>query len=729
MLRPNLVFGLLVVVGYISHVAAEEAVDLPWMLSAPKRTTPPKLERLPNGARVVNAIDAFVQQELADKSLVSAPQANKYTLIRRAYFDLIGLPPAPDRIRAFVADKSPTAWEDLIEELLKSPQYGERWARHWLDVARYADSQGFEGDNSIPNAWRYRDYVIRSFNQDKPYNVFVQEQIAADEIWPDNLDLDPKRVYILSESKRKHLEARIGTGFYALNPQVAESALDAERLQHETLTDWVDTTCSVFLGLTVACARCHDHKFDPVSQQDYYGMQAIFARSEKQYLHLHTPMMRGDWHWLYPRLTAVEEAKQALKAFRGRVGTRKLTPAEDEEKKRLRDAVVDRLMELPEKANSVPNEPFDILMTSPTATVLGHVHPKLHKPVHFLNRGELEQRKQLVEAAIPSKLAQATGHAGQIVKGFESRKELALWLTRPDHPLTARVMVNRIWQWHFGRGIVATPNDFGAMGAAATHPELLDWLATEFVRQGWSIKQMHRLIMKSATYQAASTFSSEIHLKTDPKNKYLWRMNRRRLEAEALWDTVHQTAGTLNPKMYGRPVVPPLAEDELAALREKWQWPVSGDPREHTRRGLYIMVRRNFRFPMFEVFDAPLTEVSCPQRDVTTVAPQALWTLNSGSVYRQARHLAELVLKTAQDNPEKWIEEVWFRMLGRPATGQEMAETLKLLSVLEQQGVKNPKQGATALPPHLAKIPAARAAAYIHTCLALFNHNEFSFVD
>lgn len=729
MFRPKLLAVLLILVTLGSGLRAVEKPDHPWAFTAPKRHTPPGPEKLNKGALVANPIDAFIQRELASKQLSSAPPADKYTLIRRAYFDLTGLPPAPDQIRAFLHNQSPTAWEDLIEQLLKSPQYGERWARHWLDVARYADSQGFEGDNSIPNAWRYRDYVIQSFNQDKPYNIFVQEQIAADEIWPDNLDLDPKRVYLLPESKQKHLEARVGTGFYALNPQVAESALDADRLQHETLTDWVDTTCSVFMGLTVACARCHDHKFDPISQQDYYAMQAIFARSQKQYVYLHTPMMRGDWHWLYPRLTAVEEARQALKAFRKRTAGRKLSEKEQQQNQQLRSAIVDRLMELPEKANSVPNEPFDILMTSPTATVLGHVHPKLLKPVHFLQRGELEHRKQVVKAAIPQTLAAATGHPASIGKEFESRKELALWLTRPDHPLTARVMVNRLWQWHFGRGIVSTPNDFGAMGTAPTHPQLLDWLATEFVREGWSIKQMHRLIMKSSTYRAASTFASEHHLKTDPDNKYLWRMNRRRLEAEALWDSVHQTAGTLNLKMYGRPVVPPLAEDELAALREKWQWPVSGDPAEHTRRGMYILVRRNFRFPMFQVFDAPVTEVSCPQRDVTTVAPQALWTLNSPSVYRQARQLAALVLRTTQDNPEKWVSELWFRTLSRPITAEEKTETLKLLSTLETERAKRSKEPLTDLPPELAKLAPVRAAAYIHVCLALFNHNEFSFVD
>ena len=728
----NRCFIILALLWMPSQLTGQEVADLPWAFRSPQSPAVPMGDQIKHPELVLNSIDAFIQARLDSMNLARAPKAEKHTLVRRAYFDLIGLPPSPEQIEAFVNDESGNAWINLINNLLESPQYGERWGRHWLDVARYADSQGFEGDNSIPNAWRYRDYVIKSFNDDKPYDQFVQEQIAADEIWPDNLDLDPKRVYILAESKRRNMEARVGTGFFALSPQVAESALDAHRLKHETLTDWVDTTTSVFMGLTVGCARCHEHKFDPISQEDYYAMQAIFAPSTKEYLHLHTPMMRGDWHWLYPRLTAVEEAKIALKVFRSRTGGRELNDDEKQQREQLRNTLIESVIRLPDNANSVPNEPFDILMTSPTATVLGHDHPKLLKPVHFLDRGELGHKEHVVKAAIPVSLANSTDRDPAITKPFESRKEFALWLTQSDNPLTARVMMNRIWQWHFGRGIISTPNDFGEMGAAPTHPELLDWLALSFIEHNWSIKEMHRLIMTSYAYQASSQFGTDEHEQVDPDNKYFWRMNRRRLEAEALWDSVHATAGTINLKMYGRPVVPPLAPDEIAALREKWQWPISGDPAEHTRRGVYIMVRRNFRFPMFEVFDAPITSVSCPQRDVTTVAPQALWTLNSPSVYRQAKHLANRLVQASPNDPNVWVKTLWKITLARTITDQERAEAIDLLNALESDAAENLEQTKAnigQLETELATLTPQRAAGLIHLCLTVYNLNEFSFVD
>jgi hypothetical protein len=291
---------------------------------------------------------------------------------------------------------------------------------------------------------------------------------------------------------------------------------------------------------------------------------------------------------------------------------------------------------------------------------------------------------------------------------FSSRKQFALWLTQPDHPLTARVMVNRIWHWHFGRGLVSTPNDFGVMGQPPSHPELLDWLATEFVARGWSIKKMHRLIMNSNTYQMSSRYSTEANLAHDPDNRFLWRMNRRRLEAEALWDAVHATAGTLNLKMGGRPVVPPLAEDEIAALREKWHWPVSADPQEHARRGLYILIRRNFHFPMFEVYDAPVTSASCPARDVTTVAPQALWSLNNRSVIAQAQAFANRMIKEAGTKPERCIGRIWLTALARPPSDQERREAVQLID-------------------HMAA--SSRAGAVLKLCLAVYNLNEFAFVD
>ncbi len=706
-----------------------EHAEVPWSFSKPVRPAVPDSDALEHGKRVRNPIDAFLLQKLEQKDLEPAPAADRHTLVRRAYFDLIGLPPSPEQVEKFISDESPQAWSNLIDELLESQQYGERWGRHWLDVARYADSQGFEGDDSIPNAWRYRDYVIESFNKDKPYNIFVQEQIAGDELWPDNMDLDPKRVYEITEDQAAHLQARIGTGFYCLHPQVSESTLDATRLKYETLTDWADTTAAAFMGLTMGCARCHNHKFDPITQQDYYGLQAIFVSSTKVDLATVTPNEIGNWNYTYPRLTALQEAKIALQVFRKRTKESELTDTEKQEQENLRNAIVDRLMEIPDNLLSVPQKPYDILMQIPTATVLAHDRPELLKSVHFLERGELYKKKHLVEPAIPVVLAQVTEREPNVTGPFGSRKDFALWLTQPDHPLTARVMVNRIWHWHFGHGIVQTPNDFGNMGVSPSHPELLDWLATEFVEQGWSVKQIHRLIMASGAYQMSSHFGTQQHLDVDPDNRYLWRMNRRRLEAEALWDNIHAASGTINLKMGGRPVVPPLAADEIAALREKWQWPISGDQAEHTRRGLYILVRRNFHFPMFEVFDAPVNSVSCPERDVTTVAPQALWSLNSSSVFNQAKYLAGRVVKDVGDDRKLWPERLWMIALGRPISITEQLDAQQLLQTLMHAAEEGNAEALTGIPDSLKPIPQAEATALIKLCLTVYNLNEFTFID
>ena len=699
--------------------------EIHWAFRKPTRPEPPARDSLKHAARVRNPIDRFVLQRLETARLEPAPQADRRALVRRAYFDLLGLPPTPEQVEAFVKDGSPEVWPKLIDTLLASKHYGERWARHWLDVARYADSAGFEGDFSYPYAWRYRDYVVQSFNSDKPYNIFVQEQIAGDELWPDNLDLNPKRVYQVSPEKRQHLQARIGTGLYCFGPRVGESTLDARRLHYETLTDWVDTTGSVFLGLTIGCARCHDHKFDPISQEDYYAMQAIFASSIEVEVPVITPVEVVNWLDSYHLILAVDEARRAYKLFQKRTAGRDLTEKEKADDKRLRDAIVAKVMALQDTNPSAPHSPFDPLMQVPKAMVLGHERPELVKTVHILERGELYRPKQKMKPALPASLAEATSRTAEVAGPFGSRKQLALWLTRADHPLTARVMVNRVWQWHFGKGIVATPNDFGQNGVPPTHPKLLDWLATEFVAHGWSVKKMHRLIMSSSTYRMSSRFGSDDHQKLDPDNRYLWRMNRRRLEAEALWDAVHATAGTINLKIGGRPVVPPLAEDEIASLRVKSKWPISGDPAEHTRRGLYILVLRNFRFPMFEVFDAPITSASCPTRDVTTVAPQALWGLNNKSVFRQAMHLAGRVVKEAGQDKAAQVDRAWRIALGRAPTAEESASALQLLRVLERKNDERPGD----LPKTLEAVPPGYAHALSKLCLALFNLSEFAFID
>ncbi len=568
---------LSVVASLFGAVASAEP-ELHWAFRPPTAQEPPAIDSLKYSAAVRNPIDQFVLQRLESADLQPAPPAEGAALVRRAYFDLLGLPPTPEQVQAFVNDDSPQAWANLIETLLASPHYGERWARHWLDVARYADSGGYETDIYYRNAWRYRDYVVKSFNDDKPFDVFVQEQIAGDELWPDNLDLDPRRVCIASDDKRRHREARIGTGFYTLGPRVHESGLDANRLAYETLIDWADTTASAFMGLTFGCARCHDHKFDPLTQEDYFSLQAIFAGAREAELPLWTSMEEADWKQNYPKVVAVEEARRAYRLFAKTTDGKDLTPQQQTRKQELIAAIGQAVLNLPEKAAGQSPVDYAGLMHIPTASVLEREHPELIRPVHRLERGELHKPLERRQPALPVALAEITGTPAELPRPFGSRKAFALWLTQPDHPLAARVIVNRIWQWHFGRGIVTTANDFGNMGQPPSHPELLDWLATGFVANNWQIKDLHRLIMNSATYRQSSQFGGETQLAEDPDNRLLWRMNRRRLEAEALWDAVHASAGTptatargtttRKAKTIDRPIAGLIADLEQRGLLE-----------------------------------------------------------------------------------------------------------------------------------------------------------------
>ena len=693
-----------------------------WALRPVRDPQPPQIASQPEPKSVV---DRFILAELEKRGLSAAPPADKRTLIRRAYFDLVGLPPPIEEVEQFLNDSAPDAFAKLIDKLLATPQYGERWGRHWLDVARYADSGGFETDIYFRNAWRYRDYVVKSFNDDKPYSRFVQEQIAGDEIWPDDLSLSGS--YVMAKEKLEHLEARIGTGLYTLGPQIHESNMDAKKLDNERLTDWTDTTGAVFLGLTIGCARCHDHKFDPISQRDYYGLQAVFAGSKEVELPLVNGMEIADFKQFYPRILAIDEARRAYRMFEKQVSGRKLTAEEEKQKQDFRDKIAAAVLALPDAAASSPGDRFDGLMEIPVASVLGHLDASLVAPVHILNRGDLDRPKRRVSPDIPAVLRAATGYRETLEGPLTSRKQLALWLTSGEHPLVARVMVNRIWQWHFGAGLVATPNDFGKMGVPPSHPELLDWLARRFVEQGWSVKQLHRLIMLSDVYQRASAYESPENSSKDANNRFLWRMNRRRLEAEALWDFVHSTAGTLNLKVGGRPVVPQLAEDEISALREPWQWTVSADAKEHTRRGLYILVRRNFRFPMFEVFDVPVNSVSSAKRDVTIVAPQTLWSLNNLRAFRQAQEFAGRVVREAGPDLEACISRAWAVALSRPPSDTEKSEALALVARLSSGSA--PGEPLENPPAELGKLPPERAAALAKLCLAIFNLNEFVFID
>lgn len=689
-----------------NRAVSPEGRDSLWAFRPVRVLEPPDVQR---GDWPKTGVDHFVLSQLEARGLTPAPPADRRTLIRRAYFDLLGLPPSPEQVEAFAADPGSDreVFARLVEQLLASPQYGERWGRHWLDVARYADSGGYETDIYFRNAWRYRDYVIKSFNDDKPYDVFVQEQLAGDELWPGNLNLEGN--LILPESQRRRLEARIGTGLFALGPQIHESNMDASLIAYERLTDWVDTAGAAFLGLTVGCARCHDHKFDPISQRDYFALQAAFAPSGEFDEPIITPMEQTDFKQHYPRIIAVDEARRAVRLFEQSIAGRAASADEQTKLGSLRNALAQAVLDMPGGATSAPGTPWDGIMEVPTATTLARLRPGLMPTVRLLNRGELSRPREEVAAAIPELLAFVTDAQQPLPSPDGSRAALARWLTRPEHPLTARVMVNRLWQGHFGEGLVRTPNDFGKMGAPSTHPDLLDWLAGQFVRRGWSIKDMHRLILHSATWQMSSLATDPRSIEADPENRLLTRMNRRRLESEALWDAVHSAAGSLNLKVGGRPVMPALEADELAALRDRYHWVVTADAREHSRRGLYMMSRRNFRMPIFDVFDSPPSAVSTGRRDATTVAPQALWTLNNRRVYRQAELFAARLTREAGEDPAAQVDRAWQIAVGRRPSETERAESRALLDVLA--------------------VESSRPTALANFCLALFNLNEFLYVE
>ncbi len=591
-------------------------------------------------------MDAFVLARLEENKLAPAPVANRVVLLRRVHFDLTGLPPSPEEVETFSKDTRPEAYAELIERLLASPQYGERWARHWLDVVRYADTGGFEHDLSYRNAWRYRDYVIRAFNGNKPFDRFIQEQVAGDELWPDDAD------------------AVTATGLYAVGPVSQDSAMMSTQLEYEWLTDAADTTGAAFLGLTFGCARCHDHKYDPLTQRDYFGLQAIFAASDRP----------------YP--DAVREHR--IKGLNGI----------------LADVPIPKELQ---------DDPRCTIKTE-EKTGLRLFHRDAPMEIHRLQRGELSKPNELAQPALPAIFNVDEKRFNPAVVPFSQRRVvLAKWLVSAENPLTARVIVNRVWAWHFGQGIVRTPNDFGMQGELPTHRELLDRLAADFVEHGWDLKRLHKLILSSATYQMQSAGSSAQARASDPENRLFSHFPRRRLDAETIWDSLHACAGTLNLKQFGPSVVPPLNKEELSGLfGASGKWPVTKDSAEFTRRGIYMFERRTFLFPMFDAFDPPDVMASCARRFETIVPAQALALLNSEAVQGQAREFARRLLRECRDEPDNISARAWLLAFNRPIT---RSEADRVRSFLRARGGLSREEALTEL------------------CLSLFNANEFVFVD
>jgi hypothetical protein len=693
---------------------------------------------------VKNDVDAFVLAKLEEKKLTPAPPADKVTLIRRATLDLIGLLPTPEEVQSFVSDNSPGAFAKVVDRLLASPRYGERWARHWLDLARYADSEGFKSDETRPNIWRYRDYVIDSFNQDKPYDRFVKEQIAGDELYPN----DPA--------------ALIATGFNRHFPDESNARNLMQRRQ-ELLNDITDTVSATFLGMTYGCARCHDHKFDPILHKDYYRLQAFFANTRiEDNASLESPERRRE---LAEKRAVWEEKTKDIRAEMDKVvepqiaslykeifdkfppeiqecittaaGERtpiqwqmyykartQLEHTPEEAAKKLRGPAAKRWAELKtELAKFNDIKPPD----APVAQAM--IDNGKDAPVtHVLAVGVYDAYKEEVQPGFLSIIdpsdAKITPPEG--INSSGRRSALANWLADPQNPLSTRVMANRIWHYHFGRGIVGSPSDFGVMGERPANKELLDYLTATFVENGWSIKKMHRLIMLSNTYQQSTKFNPEA-AKIDPEDKLTWRYNRHRLEGEAIRDAMLEVSGRLKLKMGGRGVFPPLPE----GVDPRGGWKRNEDPAETQRRSVYTFVRRNTRYPMFEVFDMPDTHESCPRRNTTVTAPQALELLNNELVLDWSKSLAGKVLNDGGLTPEAQVDRAYRLTFSRMPTEAERKTALEFLTrqsaILAERMTTDEK---TPLPDNLPQgFEKVRAAALVDLCHALLNSNEFVYLN
>jgi hypothetical protein len=671
----------------------------------------PPVPTADDGGWAANAIDRFILAKLHTVGLPPAPEAGRQALIRRVYFDLIGLPPTPEEVHTFLANSSATAYEELIDRLLASPHYGERWGAHWLDLARYAESDGHGGDAYRPEAWRYRDYVIRSLNEDKPYDQFVAEQLAGDEIAPDDPD------------------ARIATGF--LRHWIYENNQRKVReVRQLILDDLTEVTGEVFLGLGLGCARCHDHKFDPIPQRDYYRLQAFFAAvlprddvpaATREQRDRHEAK-RAPWEELTADLRRQiaqieaparrDEVTRAFKMFPQDIkDTYRKPPAEHSPLERQLVALVDRQLadaqdEIGSKLKDAAKAQWNELQRQLAA--LDHLKPEpLPMPMTVTDIGPVAPptfvpgSEVAVEPGYPAVLAETLARV-EPARGDEHttgrRTALARGIASPDNPLTARVIVNRIWHYHFGRGLVGTPSDFGSLGERPTHPELLDWLAARFVEDAWSLKQMHRLIMASSTYrQTALVDSSQTAGERDPTNHSYWRMNVRRLDAGQIRDTILAVTGSLDRQLSGPSV------DETTP-----------------RRTIYTKRMRNTPDPLLRAFDAPDGFTSAPHRDVTTTPAQALMLINGSWSLDQAAALADRLSQAGPLEDQMLVVAAYRLTLGRAPEAWEGQAAVEFL----QRSAANISAGGSQLTDQ-----QMRKHALIDLCHVLLNSNELIYVD
>ena len=689
-----------------------------WAFQPIRATRPPSVDgpppsSLPN--RSFHPIDAFIARKQKELGVQPVGPADKTVLLRRAYYDLIGLPPTPAEVRAFLEDDSPLAFERVVDRLLASPQYGVRWGRHWLDLVRYAETNSYERDADKPFVWRYRDYVIESFNADKPYDQFIREQLAGDEYLPVTRP------------------ARVATGFYRLGIWDDEP-VDRQQALYDDLDDIVTTVSQTFLGINIGCARCHDHKIDPVPQADYYRFLAFFNGITR-----------------YGVRDRASVARNSLRPLAGDAEVASHNRQVADYRRRLRK-ISERLaaIEAPVKADFAPVEHEEFKHRQHRLALLKKRVPRLLSPQRFaeyerlcrdreqlerhppkaleqalcvteigsqpretfvLIRGNVHAKGKRVEPGFPAMLGNdAVGEIPPARHSSGRRRALAEWIASPQNPLTARVIVNRLWHYHFGRGIVATPSDFGFGGADPTHPELLDYLAAELIRGGWRLKRLHRMIMLSAAYQRASVGNRQAE-QVDPGNRTWWRFLPRRLDAESIRDSLLAVTGELNLELSGPSIYVPIPKEVLAGQSRPGSGWGTSPPGQAARRSIFIHLKRSLVPPMLATFDGADTDASCPRRYVSTQPTQALLMLNSRFAQDRSRAFAESLRREAGADVRRQVRLGLWRVLQRPPRTDEVVRGTNLIErLVARHGVSPDK-------------------ALEYYCLVLLNLNELFYLD
>ncbi|MFN7921658.1 MAG: DUF1553 domain-containing protein [Bryobacteraceae bacterium] len=684
-----------------------------WAFQSPKRPSVPNVSA---AARVRNPIDALLLQKLETKKISFSAEASRTELMRRAYLDLTGLVPTPEEIDAWEKDTAPGAYERLIDRLLESPRYGERWAKIWLDAAGYSDSEGIIDEDKLrPQAWRYRDSVIRAIQRDQPYDRFLIDQIAGDEA-SDYRKLD--------NPTQADVDRLAATGFLRMAPDGTYSPANgsvAERMN--VIADEIEVLASSTMGLTVGCARCHNHKYDPIPQRDYYRLGAILQTSYDPF-DWTKPTERNIEVALRHEREAAEKHNGPLEAQVKKLEAEikaKAKPYQDKSGKEDLDALAKEFPEFKAVLDPLRKSIADAkkkLRAKPEIRALYDMGGD-PSPVFLLKRGDAQLLGERVEPRVLSVLDRGGLDAYRVEQPWEGtsgrRLALARWLTQPNHPLTARVMVNRMWRYHFGRGIVPTLANFGKTGAAPTHPELLDWLATEFVSRGWSVKAMHRLMMTSAAYRQSSRVSAEAQA-ADPENALLSRMPLRRMDSEQLHDSVLRATGRLSAEQFGPPVtVETKAGGEVVQQSAKEQW----------RRAIYVLQRRTTPVTMLEVFDLPPMSPNCTERALSTVSTQALEMRNSPVVLEHARYLAARLIDNHPDDRAAQVQEAFERTLSRRPKPEESERVLASMEKLARHWEQHLSEERSLSP----RAATARWYALADAVHALLSSAEFAYVD